>query len=51
MTFFFQWLSQIVQLLNAFSVPTRRLGIKDIMRTDNPVEETDVETGDYNPLE
>ena len=24
-------------------MPTRRLGIKDIKRTDNPIEETDVE--------
>ena len=31
-------------------MPTRRPDIKDIMRTDNPVEETEVEIGDYSPL-
>lgn len=48
--FFFQWLS----LFNSYQVLAicriGRVGIKDTKRTNLPVEETDGEIGDYNPV-
>lgn len=50
--FFFPPVAQFIQqLLNAAICRIGRVGIKDTKRTNLPMEDTDVEIGDYSPVE